>query len=138
MLLDFTMHKSAITASQVLLVLFFLCTLGVQAVILPVMASQSAEAYPEVGYLYLPFLVLAIATIACGQIVLACIWMLLRMVRRDRIFSKGAFVWVAIMIGALIMATVLAGVMFVILTVILRLGGPSPTACSRSCSGASP
>jgi hypothetical protein len=50
--------------------------------------------------------------------------MLLRLLNRDRIFTQRAFVGVAIMICAFVLATVLAAVMFVILNFVLQLGGP--------------
>lgn len=118
------MTKLAVVTSQILLVLLFVAALAVQALILPGVAAQSRDLNPQVGYLYAPFLVMCIAVVACGQVVLASVWMLLRLVDRDRIFTKRAFVWVAIMIAALLLSTVLAAVMFVITNVILQLGGP--------------
>lgn len=118
------MTKLAVVTAQVLLVVILLAALVVQVVILPSVAAESRDLNPQVGYLYAPFLVMCIAVVACGQIVLASIWMLLRLVDRDRIFTKRAFVWVAIMIAALLLSTVLAAVMFVITNVILQLGGP--------------
>lgn len=118
------MTKLAVVASQILLVVLFLAALVVQVVILPDIAAVSRDLNPQVGYLYAPFLVMCIAVVACGQVVLASVWMLLRLVDRDRIFTKRAFVWVAIMIAALLLATLLAGVMFVIVNVVLQLGGP--------------
>ncbi|WP_349898526.1 DUF2975 domain-containing protein [Parafrigoribacterium soli] len=118
------MTKLAVITSQILVLVLFFAALGVQLLILPGIAAQARDLNPQVAYLYAPFLAMCIAVIACGQIVLASIWMLLRLVDRDRIFTKRAFVWVAIMIAALLLATALAGVMFVIQNVVLQLGGP--------------
>ncbi|MFD9030767.1 DUF2975 domain-containing protein [Streptomyces sp. NPDC059567] len=65
----------------------------------------------------------AIAGVACVQIVLAAAWKLLTLVERDAIFSPRAFRWVDIIIGSTIAATMLA----LAVTCHLTLGSiPSP------------
>lgn len=118
------MKSPAIVASTALLVVLFLAALAVQVIILPRQAAAMAWEYPEFTYLQFPILVLAIAIIACGQLILACIWTLLTKVRRDRIFGRSALLWVDIMIGALLLAVAFSVAIFVTLVYGAEIGPP--------------
>ncbi|WP_328546669.1 DUF2975 domain-containing protein [Streptomyces platensis] len=50
----------------------------------------------------------AITGIACVQVALVAMWMLLAMVERDAIFTPRAFRWVDVIIGTSVVATLLA------------------------------
>ena len=99
------MNRKAIVLSKVFIFLIALAGLLLQTVLLPFQASQSAEQFPELASLQIPLLVLSILAIVCGQVVLACVWLLLSLVRRDAIFSERAFPLVDLMIGALVVAS---------------------------------
>lgn len=98
------MTRIAIVLSKAFIIALLLMGLLMQAVLLPLLASQSAWRFPEVGFLQAPILILSILFVVCGQVVLACVWVLLSLVRRDAIFSGRAFRYVDVMIGALLVA----------------------------------
>lgn len=56
--------------------------------------------YPIFAYLVAPGIIGCVATLACIQVVLVCVWRLLDLVAADRIFDRRAFVWVDVIIGA--------------------------------------
>lgn len=56
----------------------------------------------------MPYVTVAIVGVACVQVALVAVWMLLAMVRRGAIFTPLAFRWVDALIGSSIMATLLA------------------------------
>jgi hypothetical protein len=97
-------HTAIVFAKAFILVLA-LAGLLLQTVLLPLQASQSAHQFPELASLQVPVLVLTILAVACGQVVLGCVWLLLSLVRRDAIFSERAFRFVDVMIGALVVAS---------------------------------
>jgi hypothetical protein len=107
--------RTAIVLSKVFIFLLALAGLLLQAVLLPLQASQSAQQFPEVAFLHIPILVLSILVVVCGHVVLGCVWFLLSLVRRDAIFSERAFRFVDIMIGALVVAG--AAILAVLLTI---------------------
>ena len=118
------MRRSTITTLRALIVLLLLGTLIVQAWIIPVLAGETASVYPEVSYLQVPFTVLAILVVLCFQLGLVCIWRLLSMVARDRIFSTGAFRYVDAIVVALLVATALLGGIDTYLTFVLHANPP--------------
>lgn len=119
------MTRTAIGLSKVFIVLLALAGLLVQAVILPLQASQSAYLFPEAAFLQAPILTLCILFVLCGQVVLACVWVLLSLVRDAVIFTAPAFRYVDIMIGALIVAPILAVVAFFVIVVTANAGPPA-------------
>lgn len=125
------MRDLTITALRVLIVVLLLGLVLVQAWILPVLAHDSAQMYPEVAYLQIPFLVLSILAVACAQVVLWCIWKLLSMVRGDSIFSDRAFRYVDVVVWA----AVAGGVVLLIVLVWLgaAAGGPPGVTLALGC-----
>lgn len=99
---------------QVLRMLLVMLAAGIvllQLLILPLMASQYAEIFPEVAYLAGPFTAIFELVLLGAEVIVACIWMLLSMVARDRIFSSRAFRFVDVIVGTLFaMAAMLLGV----------------------------
>lgn len=55
----------------------------------------------------IPYAIAGILVIACVEVALVAVWMLLSMVRRDSIFSDRAFRWVDVIIATGSVATVL-------------------------------
>ncbi|WP_234436384.1 DUF2975 domain-containing protein [Streptomyces sp. NRRL S-813] len=79
-----------------------------QIVIIPGMAADEVDHYPPYAPYSAPYVTVAIVGVACVQVALAAIYMLLDLVRRDAIFTSRSFRWVDTLIGSSIAATVLA------------------------------
>lgn len=118
------MHPALNVALRILLVVFFLGALVIQAVFLPLFAVEAARELPEVAYLQIPYLVLTIGMVACVQVALVAIWRLLTLVRRSTIFSVRAFRWVDVIIGAALTASAIAIGILVHLSVFINAGPP--------------
>lgn len=110
------MGRTFISALRVLLVVILAGTLMTQLWYFPVLASQLADLYPELGWLRWPLLTLVIVIIAGVQAVLVALWMLLTMVERDRVFSTDAFRWVDVIITAAVIDSALVLVAFMMLS----------------------
>ncbi len=118
------MARAAILASQVFIVVLLVGALAVQLAVLPALATEEARRFPEVAYLKVPITALAVLVIACGEVALLCVWKLLSMVRRDSLFSTGAYRYVNIVLAALVTLAVLLIVMLGILIAFAEAGGP--------------
>lgn len=105
------MGQLVILALRVLLILIALGALGGQIVIILVIATQIAKS--EVAYLAVPYSVLGIAAIACVEVALVALWVLLSMVRRGVIFNERAFRWVSVISVAGLVAAVLVAALCV-------------------------
>ncbi|MFD1714484.1 DUF2975 domain-containing protein [Amnibacterium flavum] len=100
------MSRLAILALRFVILVIAIGAIGAQAFIVPVIAAVLAGSsdHPEVG---LPYTVVGIAIIACVEIALVAVWVLLSMVHRGRIFVAHAFGWVDTIVWAAAAATVL-------------------------------
>lgn len=119
------MNAPAITTLRTLLVLIGAGGLVAQIVLVPLFAAETAALYPEVGHLQVPYTVAAISVIACGQVALVAIWMLLSLVARGEIFRDAALRWVEVIIGAATVATAVAVGTGIHLVFIASTGGPA-------------
>lgn len=99
------MSRLVILALRALLILISLGALGGQIVIVVVIATHIAG--PEVLVLAVAYSVLGVAAIACVQVALVALWVLLSMVRRGAIFDERAFRWVDVISVAGLVAAVL-------------------------------
>jgi len=86
------------TKQEALPLRFVLGALGLlallsQAVLLPRIAGEYAAAYPEVAYLAAPYVVAAIAAIACFEVALLAGWQILTAVVADGALTPGATKW---------------------------------------------
>lgn len=104
------MHKATIVSLKVVIVAMIALLLACQLFMVPGVARQSAENYPDLSYLQVPGIIVAVLFLLCVQVVLVCVWRLLSMVRMSVIFSDDAFVWVDIILGAIVLATLLIAV----------------------------
>lgn len=86
----------------------FLGVLLVQTWVLPDISGSLAGQYAEAAHLRTPALVVSIVILAMAQVVLVCLWRLVALVRRDAVFSRVAFRWVDVIIGAAVAAAALA------------------------------
>jgi hypothetical protein len=92
-----------ISALRAALVVMGLGALGLQVLIIVLIVMNAAEADPgDPGVLYA---ILGIATLACLELGLVAVWVLLGMVRRDAIFDERAFRWVSVITTAGLAAT---------------------------------
>ena len=101
------MNKLMLTLLRVLIVVLFAVGLLAQAVFIPVIAWESAQNFPEVNYLEVPYAALAIATVACAQAILVATWRLTGMIERGWIFHTAALKWVTLMVRSAWVATAL-------------------------------
>jgi Protein of unknown function (DUF2975) len=84
---------------QVLILRIFLATLFVFLIVMQVFSlpgdiAHDVQQTPEAAHLLWPILAVQILEILCLQVVIVCIWKLLTMVQRDRIFSESSSTWV--------------------------------------------
>ncbi|PRX99716.1 DUF2975 domain-containing protein [Allonocardiopsis opalescens] len=80
-----------------------------QFVVIPGTAAGEVERFPPYAPLEVPYVTLAVIGVACVQVALIAVWQLLGMVGRDAIFTSRAFLWVDVIIGATVVATLLTG-----------------------------
>ncbi|GGZ56495.1 DUF2975 domain-containing protein [Streptomyces bluensis] len=102
------MHRFFIAALRAGIVAAFALALFGQIVVIPTMAADEVDRFPPYAPFAAPYVTVAIIGVACIQVALVAVWMLLTMVQRDAIFTVRAFRWVDIIIGSSFMATLLA------------------------------
>ncbi|KOG51819.1 hypothetical protein ADK76_34695 [Streptomyces griseoflavus] len=102
------MHRFLIATLQVGIGAAFLIGLFGQFVVIPATAADEVAGFPPYAPYAVPYSAVAIAIVACVQVALVALWMLLTMVERDAIFTQRAFRWVDVIIGASAVATLLA------------------------------
>lgn len=115
------MGKATILVLRIVLVLVFLGTLFVQAVLVPLFGVDLGEAGAEA--VRGPVLAIVVLGILAFQVCLVCVWRLLTMVRQGTVFSSGAFRYVDVVIGALAAAALL---LFALGTVLAPGEGVAP------------
>ncbi len=116
------MDKLAIRLLRVSIVVFLLGSVLGQLLV-PVAAAGAANTFPEVEYLVIPYSVIGILVIACGQVALLVVWRLLSMISGGVIFTRRALRWVNVITICGAVATSLnAGVWIHLLAV--HGGGP--------------
>ncbi|GAA2588256.1 DUF2975 domain-containing protein [Streptomyces roseoviolaceus] len=79
-----------------------------QFVVIPTTAADEVDRFLPYAPFATPYSTVAIVGVGCVQVALVAVWMLLTMVQRDAIFTPRAFRWVDVIIGASVVATVLA------------------------------
>ena len=60
-----------------------------------------AEESPDQAYLRWPATAVTVFWVLCAQVVIACTWKLLTLVRSDRIFTHASLVWVTAIVWAI-------------------------------------
>ena len=118
------MTNSAIALLRASLIAIFLGSLLAQTLILPLFIAESASIHPEVAYLATPYRWVVTTGIICLQVALACIWILLSKVQRQRIFENSSLRWVTTIICASAIATFLVLGLGFHLLAIVGAGGP--------------
>lgn len=98
------MGNPAVLALRIVLAIGLAGSLFVQAVMVPLLAIDLDEA-PAAARV--PVAVIVLLGIAAVQVTMGCVWRLLTMVRRGTVFSRAAFRYVDIVIGAVVVASLL-------------------------------
>lgn len=106
-------HRAVIVVLKIIIVLIALFLLATQIVFLPLLAEASAENYPVLAYLRVPYLILCIGILCCFEVVLGALWRLLSMTDEGRVFNRRAFRWVDVIIWAAGVSALLTGVLLV-------------------------
>jgi hypothetical protein len=100
------MSRVVIRVLRALLVLLAIGCLGAQIVIVFVVATHPEADLTDRAAAYA---LLGVGAIACVEVALVALWVLLSMVRRDAIFDERAFRWVdAITVAGLVAAVLVA------------------------------
>jgi hypothetical protein len=115
-------NSLAVIALRIVLVAAFLLLLLFQVMSIPGQFAHMAQENPEQAVLQWPLTILFILEVACVQVVLVGTWKLLTLVKQDRIFSRGALVWV----DAIVWAIAAAWTMFAVFSAVVVLNADDP------------
>ncbi len=99
------MSRVTVLALRVLIALLLAGLLFVQAVIVPLLMIDLEGAPDRLRW---PVGVIVILGVLTVEVALVCIWQLLTMVKRGTVFSRAAFRYVDVVIGAAVAAWLLA------------------------------
>lgn len=117
------MRSPLVSVTKGLVVVLFAALVACQLWVVPLIAAGFARTAPEFAGLETPGILLVGVLLACGELVLVCVWRLLTFVAEDTVFDKKSFRWV----NAIVAAVAAAGVIVVVgLSVIgeARAGNP--------------
>ncbi|CAL9381611.1 hypothetical protein SUDANB176_01072 [Streptomyces sp. enrichment culture] len=125
------MGQLTVLALRAVLAALLAGSVFVQAVMVPLLASDLEGLDPDYAYLRAPLLLIVLLGVVTVQVVLVCVWRLVTMVRRGTVFSHAAFRYVHIVIGAFVAAALLVFTLGVLLApgeavapgVVLLVGG---------------
>jgi hypothetical protein len=118
-------------ALRVVGVVVFAGSVFVQAVMVPLLASDLRGAGPDVAAVSTPVLVIVVLGVVTIEVTVVCVWRLVTMVRRGTVFSHAAFRYVDVIIAAVASACLLTFALGVVLApgeavapgVVLLIGG---------------
>ncbi|WP_026930875.1 DUF2975 domain-containing protein [Glycomyces tenuis] len=102
------MHHFIVNMLRLAVGMAILLGLFGQIVVIPGMAAEEVERFPPYEPYAAPYVAIAVLGVACVQVALVAVWMLLGLVGRGTIFTPRAFRWVDTVIGAAAAATLLA------------------------------
>jgi hypothetical protein len=103
-------------------VVAFLLLLLFQVMSIPGQFANMAQEDPDRSYLQWPLTILFVLEVACVQVLIVSTWKLLSMVKQDRIFTRGALVWV----DAIVWAIAAAWTMFAVFSAVVVLNADDP------------
>ncbi|UEL30494.1 DUF2975 domain-containing protein [Pseudarthrobacter sp. L1SW] len=86
---------------RIVLVAAFLLLVLFQVMSIPGQFAHMAQENPERASLQWPLTIFFILEVACVQVVIVGTWKLLTLVKQDRIFTRGALVWVDAIVWAI-------------------------------------
>jgi len=90
--------------------------LASQLLVIPELASVTAERNPDVAQLEMPGIIAAILFLALVQVALICVWRLVSLVRADQIFSSRSFLYVDVILAMLMAAGALIAVSIAVMS----------------------
>ncbi|MCD0443579.1 DUF2975 domain-containing protein [Glycomyces sp. A-F 0318] len=102
------MHRFFIAVLRLGIIAVLLVGLFGQVLVIPNTAANEVENFPPYEPFAVPYATAAILGVACVQVALVAMWMLLGMIGRKAIFTPRAFRWVDVVIGATVVATLIA------------------------------
>ncbi|NES27422.1 DUF2975 domain-containing protein [Micromonospora terminaliae] len=103
--------QRAVAPLKAFLVLLFGILVLFQVMSLPGQFAHMARENPDMAYLRWPATAVTVFWVLCIQVVIACTWKLLTLVKNDRIFSEASLAWVDAIVWAIAAAwAVLVGV----------------------------
>ena len=105
------MGKLTVLALRVVVVALLGGSVFVQTVMGPLLAQDLTDGHPSAKHLKTPLVVIIVLGVLCAEAVLVCTWRLLTMVKRGTVFSRAAFRYVDVVIGAFVAAALLVFVM---------------------------
>ncbi|WP_206447689.1 DUF2975 domain-containing protein [Agrococcus sp. KRD186] len=111
------MERAAIIGAKAVIVVALLLSLLGQIVVIPLLAAETVRELPAAEGLRWPGIIGCWAVILCAQVALVCMWRLLSMVARQRIFDRRAFRVVDVMTGSALAAAALFAIAFAVLTI---------------------
>lgn len=126
------MGNLTILALRIVLAMVLAGSLFVQAVMVPLLATDLSEDFgSDVADVSVPLIVITVLGIVTIQVTVICVWRLVTMVRRGTVFSHAAFRYVDVVIGAVAAASLLTFGLGVVLApgetvapgVVLLIGG---------------
>ena len=117
------MRGTVIPLTKLLIVVLFTAVAACQFWVLPLLTAGFAATAPDSAALELPGVLMVGSLLLCVQAVLVCVWRLLSLAARERIFDPAAFTWV----DAIIATVLVAGALIVAgLAVIWRAQAGNP------------
>lgn len=109
------MARLTVLALRAVIVMLLAGSVFVQTVMVALIAIDMDDETDLAAYQRVAFIVIVVLGIVTVQIVLACVWRLLAMVRHGTVFSPAAFRYVHIVIGAVVAAAALVFALAVVL-----------------------
>ncbi|WP_411082711.1 DUF2975 domain-containing protein [Streptomyces sp. cmx-18-6] len=101
------MHRLLVAILRIGIASAVLFGLFGQILVIPATVANEVDVFPPYEPYALPYAIGGILGVACVQVALGAIWMLLAMVERDALFTPAAFRWVDTVIGASVAATLI-------------------------------
>lgn len=92
---------------RIILATLFAFLIVIQGMSLPGDFAHDLQQAPETAHLLWPIFLVAELGVLVVQVVIVCIWKLLTMVRKDRIFSAASMTWVNVIVWTFIAGWVL-------------------------------
>ncbi|MFJ5809779.1 DUF2975 domain-containing protein [Streptomyces sp. NPDC093093] len=109
------MGRLTVLALRAVLVMLAAGTVFVQAVMVPLFATDLEDLDAQHAHLRAPLLAVTVLGVVAVQVVLVCVWRLVTMVKRGTVFSHAAFRYVDVVIGAVVAAALLVFTLGVVL-----------------------
>lgn len=96
-----------VLALRAVMVALFAGSLVVQGLMVPLLAIDLGGTDAPLLGVRVPVLAIVVLEVVAAQVVLACVWRLVTMVSHGTVFSRGAFRYVHVVLGAFVAAAVL-------------------------------